>query len=84
MKILHITPSTDGYEEVELLANNVSRKNHFAAIQKNGEIFYTGGFLINDNPLNRKILDSIPREEQLEFVKGFIMTPWKKSYFEEN
>jgi len=83
MKILHITPSTFGYEEVVLLANRVNRKNRLAAIEKDGEIYYTGGFLINDTPLIRKILDSIPKKEQYEFVKSFKMSPWVKSYLEE-
>lgn len=83
MKILHITPSTDGYEEVELIANAVSRKNHLSVIEKGGEIFHTGGFLINDTEEIRNVLDSIPRNDQFEFVKSFKMNPFAKFYFEE-
>jgi len=34
MKILHITPDSYGYEEVELIANNVSKTNSMAVIEK--------------------------------------------------
>lgn len=83
MKILHITPSTNGYEEVTLLANRVSRTNHFAAIEKDGQMFMTGGFIIKDTPRIRKVLDAMPKEEQYEFVKEFVMQPYAKSYWEE-
>lgn len=83
MKILHITPSSNGYEEVELLANNVSEVNHLAAISKHGEFSMTGGFLINDTPQIRAILDSIPKEEQYDFVKSFKMDPFVQFYYEQ-
>ena len=68
MNILHITPSSDGYEEVKLIANQVSRTNSLAAIEKDGVQYMTGGFLINDTPRIRKILDAIPKEEQYDNV----------------
>jgi hypothetical protein len=84
MKILHITPSSNGYEEVELLANRISRTNSLAAIRKNGEVYYTGGFLINDTPSIRKMLDNIPRNEQYAFIKDFKMDPCESlKYFED-
>ena len=67
MKILHITPKTNGYEEVTLLANRISKTNGFAVIQKDdGEKFMTGGFLIQDMPETRKVLDSVPKEQQYD------------------
>ena len=83
MKILHITPETNGYEEVDLIANRVNKTNSFAVIEKNYKQFMTGGFLINDTPEIRKVLDSIPKEEQYSFVKSFKMEPFAKFYFEE-
>lgn len=83
MKILHITPSSNGYEEVTLLANRIDRTNSLAAIEKDGEMFYTGGFLINDTPQIRAILDAIPVMEQYEFVKSFKMDPFVKFYLNE-
>jgi hypothetical protein len=83
MNILHITPSSDGYEEVELVANQISRTNNLAAIEKDGVQYMTGGFLINDTPRIRKILDAIPKEEQYDFVKEFKMDPFVKFYSEE-
>lgn len=83
MKILHITPATNGYEEVDLIANQVSETNSFAVIEKNGQQFMTGGFLINDTPEIRKVLDSIPKEKQYDFIKDFKMDPFVKFYFEE-
>jgi hypothetical protein len=84
MNILHITPSSDGYEEVELVANQISRTNNLAAIEKDGVQYMTGGFLINDTPRIRKILDAIPKEEQYEFVKDFKMDPFVKFFSEED
>jgi hypothetical protein len=83
MKILHITPKTNGYEEVKLLANRINRKNRLSAIEKNGELLMTGGFLLNDTPTIRKILNSIPKEKQFEFVKEFKMDPFAKFYLED-
>lgn len=84
MKILHITPATNGYEEVELIANNINRKNSLAAIVKDDIEYMTGGFLINDTPRIRQILDAIPREQQYDFVKEFKMDPFVKFYLEED
>lgn len=84
MNILHISPKSDGYEEVTLLANRINKKNRLAAILKDGEEFFTGGFLINDTPEIRKVLDTIPKGEQYEFVKSFKMNPFAKPYLEED
>jgi len=84
MKILHITPSSNGYEEVILIANQINRTNSFHAIEKNGELYYTGGFILNDTPQIRTILDAIPSSEQYEFVKSFKMNPYVKLYLDEN
>lgn len=84
MKILHITPATNGYEEVVLLANAINRKNNMAAIEKNGEQFMTGGFIINDTPQIRAVLDAIPKEKQYDFVKEFKMEPFVKCYLEDD
>jgi len=43
----------------------------------------TGGFLLNDTPTIRNILDSIPKEEQYDFVKEFKMDPFVKFYYNE-
>lgn len=80
MEILHITPSTKGYEKVTLLANKISKTNGFSAIEKDGEQFATGGFLINDSPQIRAALDAIPIEKQYEFVKEFRSVPFLKPY----
>ena len=74
MKILHITPATGGYEEVTLLANQINKTNHLAAIEKDGVQYMTGGFLINDTPQIRATLDSIPKENQL-IVLLFVYQP---------
>ena len=84
MKILHITPKTDGYEVVVLLANRVSPTNHMSVIEKDGEQFITGGMLITDTPKIREILDSMPIDEQYEFIKDFKITPFAKMYFEKD
>lgn len=83
-KILHITPSSNGYEEVELLANRMNHKNHMAVIKlPNGDIHFTGGFLIQDTKEIREVLDRIPKDKQFEFVKSFKNDPFAKMYYEE-
>lgn len=83
MNVLHITPACNGYEEVTLLANQVNRKNNMSVIEKNGELYYTGGFIINDTPQIRAVLDPMSRDEQYEFIKSFKMDPFVKFYYEE-
>lgn len=53
-------------------------------MKKNGEEFLSGGFIIEDTPLNRKILDSLPINEQLDFVKSFKKDPFIKFYYNDN
>lgn len=83
MKILHITPSSNGYEEVELIANRFNKTNSLAVIKINGKEHFTGGFLINDTPEIRQLLDSIDKDKQYDFVKSFKMDPFVKFYYEE-
>jgi hypothetical protein len=83
MHILHIAGNTNGYEEVELLANRIDRTNSFALIKKKGQKFMTGGFLLNDTPEIRALLDAIPREKQYEFVRSFKCDPFVKAYAKE-
>lgn len=80
MQILHITPSSNGYEVVTLIANRISRKNSLAAIEKDGKPFMTGGFLLHDTPEIRAVLDAIPKEHQHKFVMSFKSDPFVKSY----
>lgn len=84
IKVLHITPSSNGYEQVTLLANRYSLKNHLAVIKyKNEEVFMTGGFIITDTPEIRKVLDSIPKDQQYQFVKDFKVDPFVDFYYDE-
>ena len=80
MKILHIAQNSNGYEEVILLANKYSRKNSMAVIERDGKTLFTGGFLINDTPDIRKVLDSIDKSKQYEFIKDFKQNPFVKFY----
>lgn len=86
MQVIHIseTQKESGYELVNLLANRYSKRNGFLVIECGGEQFLSGGFIIEDTPLNRKVLDSIPRNEQLAFVKSFKQDPYVKQYFDES
>ncbi len=83
MKVLHVTPSTDGYEEVILLANRISKTNGLALIEKNGKKFITGGFLITDTPEIRNVMNSIPKENLYQFLTDFRMTPFVLMYATE-
>lgn len=84
MQILHITPSSNGYEVVTLVANRISKTNRLVAIEKNHEQFMTGGYIINDTPEIRAILDAIPKDKQYDFVQAFKSDPFVKSYLYEN
>lgn len=84
MNILHITPSSNGYESVRLLANRVSRQNQLAVIEKDGEILMTGGYLINDTSQIRGILDSMSPSDQYEFIKSIKDNPFASLYYEED
>jgi hypothetical protein len=83
MKILHITPSSGGYEEVTLIANRVSKNNPFSLVERKGIEYMSGGFLINDTKRIRAVLDLIHPDEQYEFVKEFKMNPFVKAYAED-
>lgn len=81
MKILHITPKSDGYEEAILLANRVNPKNHLSVIETpDGAVHMTGGFIINSTPEICKVLDAIPKDQQYEFVKSFKQDPFVLAY----
>lgn len=85
MKILHITPGSNGYEEVELLANRYSRKNSMAVIKScDGQLNITGGFLLNDTPAIRKLLDSMPKEDQYDYIRDIKMDPFASFYYVED
>jgi hypothetical protein len=83
MQILHITPKSNGYEIVNLIANRIDRHNSFCVYEKDGKRYMSGGFIINDTPEIRKVLDNIPKEEQYNFVKEFKMDPFKRPYLNE-
>ncbi len=83
MQVLHITPNTNGYEVVELVANAINKKNSLRLIKKDGVEYMTGGFIITDTPEIRYALDLIPREKQYFFVKDFKIVPFVKLYADE-
>lgn len=69
---------------MELLANQMSKKNLFSVIkEESGEIKMTGGFILNDTPQIRAVLDAIPKDEQFKFVESFRIEPFVKEYYEE-
>jgi len=84
MKVLHIAQNTPRYEVVELLANRVNRNNSLSVIRgEDGQTSYTGGYILEDTPVIRDILDKIPPEEQYEFVQTWRTEPFAKFYYEE-
>jgi hypothetical protein len=76
MKVLHITPTTDGYEEVTLLKSRISKTNGFALIEKDGEQFMTGGFLLVDNIVNRTALKRVIKELHYSFIQSLREVPY--------
>jgi len=85
MKVLHITPSSNGYEIVKLLANRYSRKNQLAVIENEqvGHSF-TGGLLFNNTERIRKLFDSIPKNELYDFARELKEMPFEKAYYTED
>lgn len=84
MDVLHITPETDGYEVVKLLANRVSRTNHLALIEIDSKEYMTGGFIVGDTKLNRQVLDSVPKSQQYKLIKSLRAVPYVKAYSDES
>jgi len=76
MNVLHLTPKTNGYEVVRLIANNISNTNLLALIEKDGQKFVTGGLIINDTEEIRKCLDAIDKDKQYAFVLQFKEVPF--------
>jgi len=84
MNVIHITPSTAGYEIVKLISNAVNKTNSLTVIKKDdGNIYYTGGFIIKDTTQIRNILDSIPKGEQYKFVEDFKVEPFVDYFYEK-
>ena len=84
MEVIHIAQNTDGYEIVTLIANRISRKNHLTLIEKdNGEQHMTGGFILENTPEIRAVLDSVDKSKQYNFVKSIKVEPVAKLYYEE-
>ncbi len=84
MQVIHISDSQkeSGYEIVNLY--QFSKTNGFYIIEKGGQEFISEGYIIEDTPLNRYVLDSIPKHKQLEFIKSFKKDPYVKQYYEED
>lgn len=83
MEVIHITPSTDGYEIVTLLANKISPKNGLSLIEKDGEQFMTGGLIFSNTSNIRGILDNIPKNLHYKIMLELKITPWVRSYASE-
>ena len=81
---LHVAENGRGYERVKVLANRVNEKNNLAVIEKNGEIFYTGGYLFSDTSTLYKLFDKIPKCKHYEFATLLRTKPFVKDYFEKD
>ena len=84
MQVLHITPKTNGYEEVTLIANKIDKTNRLALIKnKDGQRLMSGGLLFEDTPEIRTLLDSIPKEKQYKLLLSIKQEPFVKEYATE-
>jgi len=83
MKAIHITPKTNGYEIVDLIANKVSRKNQLAYIKKDGKEYMTGGLLFVNDVKIKNLFDSIDSNKLYDFARKLKETPFEKSYLED-
>jgi len=84
MKVIHIRNNNLGYEIVKLIANSVSRKNKHKVIEKNGNAYFTKGFILANTESIKKILDSLEKTEQYNFVKTFREEPFVSMYLNNN
>lgn len=80
MKVLHITPKTDGYKIVTLISNAIDKHNSLALIEDGGQYFMTGGILMEANQINIDILDSIPKEKQYSTMVSLRSKPFVSQY----
>ena len=77
MKVLHITLITDGYEEVELIANAVSPTNSLAVISIDEALYFTGGIIL------RILLNSIEKQYLYRTMLQVMTKPYIKQYYKE-
>jgi len=84
MQVLHITPSTKGYEVVKLLANQVDRRNSFSVIERpNGDIHMTGGLIFEDTQLIRSFFESVAPDMVYELAQSLRIQPYVKMFYME-
>jgi len=83
MKVLHITLITDGYEEVELIANAVSPTNSLAVISIDEALYFTGGIILQDTPDIRILLNSIEKQYLYRTMLQVMTKPYIKQYYKE-
>ena len=83
MKVLHVSENSNGIEEVTLLANRVSERNQLHAIERDGEVFYTGGFIFPDTGEIRSIFNVFAPPAHYELAKLLKVDPFEKLYFEK-
>ena len=83
MQVLHVAQNT-GLEKVKLLANKISRNNHLTAIERNGKIEYTGGFIFYDCVEVLQVFAAKPESmTDYEFARILKQDPFIKLYLEE-
>ena len=85
MIVIHIAENTPspGFEFVELIANRVSRKNHLSLIKRDGMELFTGGFILNDTPSIRSLLDSYTGDSLYGYIREIRQEPFVKFYSDE-
>ena len=82
MKVIHVSQDSNGYEIVTLLANRISKTNSLHLIEKDGEEMMSGGFILNDIPQIRSILDATDRDKHYDLIKSIVREPFVKMYAE--
>lgn len=82
MKVLHIEPNKP-YEEVTLIADKVNKRNSLHVIEKGGQQFFTGGFILQNTPFIKKLLDNYPEKEQYSVIKKLRERPFIKEYLDD-
>lgn len=83
MQVLHVAQNTK-LEKVKLLANKINRNNHLTAIERDGKVEYTGGFVFYDCEAIQQVFAAKPKSmTDYEFARILKQDPFIRLYLEE-
>ena len=66
---------SENYKIVDAKRNRINSKNGLALVEIDGKEYFSGAIVVEDNPITRKVLDSLTPKEQYEWLRS-IMRPY--------